>query len=512
MRTKKSSHSLYEVHHRPEGITRREFVARGGAALAWSWLMLPSLTTFLARSAMAATESCVAPLRNSTRVPFFAIDLVGGGSLAGSNVMVGGRGGQTDFLGSYGKLGIPAALHPKLSGNVNEELGLKFYQDSGILRGIRAVTSTATRSRTDGMVFCAASNDDTINNPHNPTYWIAKSGTRGDLGDLIGSRNSESGGNSRVPTPSFDPSLRPVAIQTPADAMALVQTGQLERILTRTRSEKVLRAMRNMSQSALARFEAADLSTQLKELVACGYVQAHELVQHFPNPSELDYREDLNVNAAAAAALLDAKGSADFPVVDPAPLIRAASAAKLVLDGYCGAATLESPGHDYHVGARVEGERRDRQAGLMIGISLEAAARKNKDVMIYVFTDGCTSTDESVDPSPMARGKNAWVSDGGEASSSFLLVHRARDMTRADAPLLKTEAHRQIGWFRESGAKAGVDRNATLVSNSVTDLTKAVVANYLALHGEEGRLTDLVGSHVFGNQLDQYVGLRKLRG
>ena len=67
---------------------------------------------------------------------------------------------------------------------------------------------------------------------------------------------------------------------------------------------------------------------------------------------------------------------------------------------------------------------------------------------------------------------------------------------------------RQVGYFQANGA---VNPNAMLTSNSVTNTAKAMVANYLALHGLEGRLEQVVSDDPFRLQLDKYLMFDKLR-
>ncbi|MEO7774723.1 MAG: hypothetical protein ABIT36_08890, partial [Steroidobacteraceae bacterium] len=50
------------------------------------------------------------------KIPFICFDLSGGANIAGSNVLIGGQGGQLDFLSTagYSKLGIPGNMTPNL--------------------------------------------------------------------------------------------------------------------------------------------------------------------------------------------------------------------------------------------------------------------------------------------------------------------------------------------------------------------------------------------------------------
>src|SRR5262245_51366178 len=84
--------STQEPHGRL--VTRRQLLGHGlvaGTAIAFS----SSLGPFWSKRAMADVPR---------RIPFLAIDLAGGANIAGSNVMVGKKGGQQDFLSAYDQL------------------------------------------------------------------------------------------------------------------------------------------------------------------------------------------------------------------------------------------------------------------------------------------------------------------------------------------------------------------------------------------------------------------------
>ena len=61
---------------------------------------------------------------------------------------------------------------------------------------------------------------------------------------------------------------------------------------------------------------------------------------------------------------------------------------KMVIDGYAGAGCITMGGYDYHGGMRQEGETKDFRAGRCMGAVLAYAMRRQKPVMLYVFSDG----------------------------------------------------------------------------------------------------------------------------
>ena len=175
-------------------------------------------------------------LSGAAKVPFICFDLAGGANLAGSNVLVGQGGGQMNTLstGGYSKLGIPGDMVPGLDSTgvtllnnsttnnfVNDELNLLFHADSAMLHGILEKAG-ASLGNIDGCVIPARSDNDTGNNPHNPLYGISMTGAQGSVVDLIGSRSSDSGGNSMAPASQISPEVRPTKVDRPSDVTGTV--------------------------------------------------------------------------------------------------------------------------------------------------------------------------------------------------------------------------------------------------------------------------------------------------
>lgn len=480
-------------NHAP--TSRRDFLAKGFMA-GTAWALAPSfLEMLLGRPGSLGSALAVDPMlcgglpALNQNIPVIIFDLAGGANIAGSNVIVGGSNGQADLLqpGDYASLGLPPDMTPDKANQINSQLGLRFHSDSGFLRGIMARADATTRSRIEGGIFCTSSADDTANNPHNPMYWLAKAGASGDLGHIAGTRNSESGGRSQAPRASINPAKQPVSLNSPTDALALVSAGRLSQITSDEKVQKVLKAVERMSQNQLQRFDNLTLPDQIKTLVECGYLQTQDLIGRYSS-AEIDPSQDAMVNQA-------------FDNLNNGDQRKTATIAKLVLDGHIGAGTIEKGGYDYHTGDRQVGERRDLEAGELIGRVLQLARLKQKDVLIYVFTDGGVSARTTVDNSTDGRGKYIWGGDSGQRSSSMMLLYR-----HAGRPTLRT-GRRQIGGYKPGGS---VDNFAATTSNSVINLNKAFVANYLALHGQEGMLADVVGDNPFGASLDQYLVFNRI--
>ena len=108
-------------HARP--VTRRDFLGQGLVA-GLGLVTAPTLFGLFAnpRSAAAALSPDIEALKTACgikslgagKIPFICFDLAGGASISGSNVLVGKRDGQMDFLSTagYSKLGLPGDMRP----------------------------------------------------------------------------------------------------------------------------------------------------------------------------------------------------------------------------------------------------------------------------------------------------------------------------------------------------------------------------------------------------------------
>jgi hypothetical protein len=382
--------------------------------------------------------------------PFLALDLAGGANIAGSNVLVGGPGGQLDLLtaSGYSKLGLPSGMTPSNAGQVNTELGVAFHSDSAFLRGILSKTSATTRANVNGAIFCARSDNDTGNNPHNPMYGINRAGADGDLVTLVGSQASESGGNSAAPMSQIDPTKRPTKVDRASDATGLVDTGQLVSLLNQTQASQVATAAEQISAIKLAKI-AEDPA--LEAQILCNYTQTADLIGRFGNPDVLNPNLDPDVVGAATSIFTAASSTG--------PLPQDAAVMKLVIEGFAGAGTIEQGGYDYHDSTRATGEVRDFMAGQMMGAMLEFAARKTAPLMLYVLSDGALDSNGTLDNSADGRGKGVWTGDSSDSAATLVLVY-----SPTGRPALTRPTANQIGYYRTNGS---VETAATAVANNV---------------------------------------------
>lgn len=505
-------------HRRPR--TRREFISQGfmmgGGAVIGS-----SLFSMLApNNALAALANDLEQAKlecniseGAGKIPFICFDLAGGANIAGSNVLIGKQGGQLDLLNTsgYSRHGLPGDRIPGLpdpdndsTDSINRSLGLAFHSDSAFLRGINQSISPGTAANVNGAVIPSRSENDTGNNPHNPMYGIGVAGANGSLLPLIGSRSSDSGGNSMAPTKMIDmaagltsPILRPTKIDRASDATGLVDTGQLTSLLGGD-AVSVMEAMTRLSEAKGGKIPTDD---EVREILKCGYLKSAVIADDFQDgPSVLDPRQDpAIVGDGAIFTEAEWDGDREFQ--------KTGSVMKLVIDGRAGAGTITMGGYDYHTGDRSTGEIRDERAGRCMGACLEYAARAGKPLMMYVYSDGSLSSNGMIDTSVAGRDKGVWTGDNSSTGASFFLIY---DPSGTITPRGASEddqlANQQIGYMDSNGS---VQTGGSPAANNVNLLAQTVVLNYMALH-ENGDDVGRAFNTAFGNDLGSLEAQRDL--
>lgn len=501
---------LLTDHARP--MTRREMIARGflrGAAM----VTAPTVLSLFAspREAYAALSSDIATMRTNCgirvagagKIPFICFDLAGGANIAGSNVIVGGQGGQFDFIttAGYSKLGLPGNMIPGLAeaaavggsngDHTDSRLGLGFHVDSAMLRGIMERASANTATCVNGAVIPARSENDTGNNPHNPLYGIFRAGADGELLSLVGSVNSDSGGNSTYPASLFNATARPVKIDRPSDVTGLVDTGKLVGMLSQSDAVAVMESIVRISDRKLGHVSSnVTGDAVIKDLVRCGYVKSADLADRFGDPTALNPLIDTDITGGSNPIFTSAELASD------GEFAKTAAVMKLVVNGYAGAGCITMGGFDYHTGDRATGELRDLRAGRCIGACLEYAARVGVPLMIYVFSDGSLFSNGTLDNSANGRGKGVWTGDDQNTAASFFLVYNPGGRAALIGGSATERArHQQLGWFRASG---DVETAATPAANNVNLLVETVALNYMALHGEQAQFPARFAGHGLG--------------
>ncbi|PCJ44007.1 MAG: general secretion pathway protein GspF, partial [Moraxellaceae bacterium] len=307
-------------HCRPR--TRREFISQGfmagtGAVIGSSMLtMLAPQDVIAALANDLELEKAGCNIRDGAgKIPFICFDLAGGANIAGSNVLIGKQGGQLDLLNTsgYSRHGLPDDMIPgsvdAINGSadsIDRSLGLAFHSDSAFLRGINQSIAPTTAANVNGAVIPSRSDNDTGNNPHNPMYGIGVAGAYGSLLPIIGSRSSESGGNSMAPSKMIglaagldSPVLRPTKIDRASDATGLVDTGQLTTLLGGD-AVAVMEGVARLSKAKTANTALNLDPTTTQAKINCSYLKSAVIADDFKDgPSVLDPSVDADIVGGA---------------------------------------------------------------------------------------------------------------------------------------------------------------------------------------------------------------------
>jgi hypothetical protein len=386
---------------------------------------------------------------------------------------------------------------------INTEFGTAWHSDGAILRGMLASTQVATRANVNGFPIAARSENDTGNNPHNPMYGINKVGADGQLLTLIGSQNSDSGGNSMAPASMMNPAARPTKVDRASDVTGLVDTGELGTLFTNSDDAiAVLESMTRLSHLKTDRVQVSNPSmgvpmtaqdeAALRKLVKCGYLKSTYLADRFRQPSDLN--PDLDPQIVGTGGIFtQAEYSGDNEFRKTAAIM------KMVVNGLAGAGTVTMGGYDYHGQGRNTGELRNFRAGRCIGACLEYAARMGKPLMIYVFSDGSLSANGVANNSVDGRGKFDWASDNQSTASPFVLVYKPSGRVP-----LRDPNKTQLG---SVNAQADVMTTSFAGANAVNLLVETVILNYMALHQEEGQFQTKFPSNGLGGARDSLIML-----
>lgn len=529
-KSKKPLHPDAPLKHpdHPQPVTRRDFIRQGFMSGAGMVLGGSIFSLFanprLARAAlsddlqaMAANLSVPCDInRIAAGLPFICFDLAGGASIAGSNVLVG-RDSPLDVLttAAYSKLGLPGDRIPGLSENnpsatsngdfTDTTLGLPFHSESAMLRGILERAGAALGG-VNGAVIPARSENDSGNNPHNPMYGIARAGADGEVVTLVGSRNSDSGGNSMSPDEYLDPTIRPSKVDRPSDVTGMIDTGNLTSVLDANDVVPVMESISRISDRKLSSANsrlAATINTaedaRVKDLVRCGYLNAASIADRLAG-RQVDPALDPVIVGGGGIFSNDEFNNGG----DRGEFRKTASVMKMVLDGYAGAGTISMGGYDYHTGDRATGELRDLRAGRCIGACLAYAEAVGQPLMIYVYSDGSVSSNGMTDESINGGGKGVWTGDSSSTAASFFLVFNPGSPPQIiDDGLITTSQRQQIGAFRSDGS---VETAGSPAANNVNLLVNTVLLNYMALSSPTG-ISDFAAqftNHGLGNNLDRW--------
>ncbi|GEM_PF-2632012 len=465
-------------------FSRRELMGAGFAGLA-SRVWLPSTAGLIAN--LLGTSSTAHAAVDINWMPFITINLSGGASIHGNIVPLNASG---SMLPTYDFLGL--GKKP----NVENYLGLNFMDKSRMLEGLKSVLSIDAASKTKGSILCTSTSPDTNAIPPLRSQF--------DLSSVLEKTGKKGEFFSDLQMNATLTSIRSFHDQEPTSRLNVASVAQLKDSLSLT----AVYASTVSSTDATARF-----TQNQKRNVASVLSKMTELQLNSRNSGKLNSEkskiidaskklEDLVGGTVSGQTLVDPYQSAmaksvyklTDPTKDSASLQTTAAIMYCNLMGYSSHTYLALPGYDYHdPSTRTQSNQRDFEAGQQIGRIIELAHQLQKSVFIFINTDGSCVSIKSDDIT------SQW---SGDTTNSLQLIiaytPNGVDFSKND------NLRSQIGHYTNDQA---TDKN-TLVGDRTDYVAAAVTANYLSLHGQIHRLTEVVPSTITQERSAEVVRLK----
>ncbi|MBT7609394.1 MAG: hypothetical protein HN576_06545 [Bacteriovoracaceae bacterium] len=493
---------IFDDHKIPSN--RRDFLASGIMGLS-TMALVP---TVLLNSPKLMAQQCSNIA--DCGVPFLSFEGAGGMNIAGGNAMVGMDPDQSQVnfgagmsMTDYIRLGLSAEQHPSKPGMLNTTYGLVYHSTSGLLAGLQEMLTPATatdpdyRKSMDGIIICARSGDDSNSNPINAAFQANRAGSHGQLIQLIGGTNSDTGARSPAVSTQIKSELRSSRITQFTEASGLLSLGSsimnnsfLDAANTggTARVKGFLNKIINLSQNRLDTFVNQQQNMQALMNAQQG---TKELFDQF-SPASLN-----PVNNPAQLGQLQAAFGGTGSDVDDEDI---ASVASLVTNRIAGVGSFTVGGCDYHNGSASSGQNKDKQIGRYIGKCVKLAALKGQNLFIHLYTDGGVggATGGTIDTSPEGAERVIWTNDSGTRSAQLCLVYKhGHDRDINGALILDNnqgnQKTRQIGYFNKAG---GINTSSSSVAASTEQIWKAVILNYMACMstavGDQAVVADVV--------------------
>lgn len=456
-----------EMHNKAP-VTRRDFLGAGLISFGTYFTRASLSSLFL--PIIAAADECPTVENSGPALSAFVTLSLAGGWGGASNFLPMNSGGG--MLSDYRKLGL-GRTPP-----VEREFGnVPFVGNgiSGFLEGIRETAGAGTIGRTAFVAIPNQSQNDSNENQLDSSGMVAKAGLLGENLPNLGTIGSPTGTKHvfalvKPPNPLRVSSYNSIANALGAGQGALASMSKKQQI-------DLFNAVKKLSDRQVASLSGDSGGKMLAHLVKCA--TGHNLTAAQNATPSLDVRQ--HPTHSGVWGVTAGTGANNMNV-------RFGSMVVAALTGAAGTVGLEMGGYDYHDSTRTTGDRKDKEAGQVIGRILESAARENKKVFINIISDGGVN-------SPVSNSTSApWVSEG----ESGILMFLAYD------PAGRPETSKfQIGHFTNAQAA-----DTSFITGENESLAAAAVfANYLKFNGRMDLLEQVIPGTFNTQQLNQVLAI-----
>lgn len=448
------------MEHHGKPTTRRQFLASGAAVGAAS-VVLPS-----ALSMLASSEATAAACASAKQGGFVTLNLSGGASLAGNALALDKNG---SFLSSYEAVGAgPTAVAAAAAVKTFGASSAAFAGVSGFMTGLLTKLTPATILNTNFLILCVRSQDDTANNPFDPTPMIsvAKAGQGAFLPPLNKNRNQPA-------QLAAVPALSVNGLTSITDAIGV--QGAVSNLSTQQKTS-LFQMIQNLSSTQQAAFSST-----------AGYAMLTQLVQNATGTNvslignasgSIDPRQNTALNTGNVWNFNNQTDLTNASVIYNS------------INGNAVTANLDMGGYDYHNQGRANMDTKDAQAGVLVGQALQTAANLGQKICVCVTSDGSVGHDIT--------------GAAGSPPTGDLGTHGMAYMFFYDPIGRHAQMSSQVGAFTGSGTSIGVDET-TAIGSSASLATAAMVANYMAFLGQPDGINKVAPSAFNSTQLTSEI-------
>ncbi len=483
-RLKKEEKAQYDFIRNHEKVyNRREFMGLGLLS-GFSYLTIPSILTLAARQASAQPQNCVIGQAGGSSgggspwASFLQVDLRGGSCLSASVIPLKKDGSYLSASG-YEKFGYGSAVNPNLEQNHTTEFGCKMDTGSSFYLGIKKGLSDAgiqdsqIENKIRSISFATETRDDNAGNKLSATQIMNQITGQGKVASIVTGTSNTANGSFHASAGSNK--FKSVRVTSENSLNSLVDIGPILSKLNRNQAQQLLDAAQKMSEKKLNEFNKKDLTQQLKDLVNCGFLNANHVV--------------FNTNTASLSPKNDNIYTSSFGDLNQSANFQDAVVAKLILTGQSNVGGLTLNGYDYHNNqphtAARSGTVKRFEAGEKIGKFIAAAVKANKELSIFVATDGSASCRSNAPVSTQSATTGAgFLSQGKEDNSVGQNLAFFYSPNGFEGENLRSY---QLGDYVDSGA---INLQGNPVSTDVRTVI-AFAANYLNFHGKINELSSV---------------------
>lgn len=478
------------IFEKPNLWTRRELLQLGVIPLA-ARLLIPSSLSIL--NQILNPKNAFAQ-NTPTPCPFITINLSGGAATHGNVIPMNEKGG---LLATYKNIGMGSTTGTNgVEASRVDFLGLPFHKNSYLLKGLKdGLMKSTSLDKMRGVSFCTSVQPDTnalvpLRHPFEVAATIENGGRKGTLFSDLQFFNVDSEIQSQI-------SIKPFKDLEPSSRLSIKLLSEIQNSLNLTsvfneqvnKIDRFSNGQKKSLSSLIEKIGHSQLKNNKPELKKM-YTEAKNLISSDVSGKDLvDPAKNANV---ISAFNLDSKSN---PLVNYSNLSAdnnnaIATTVYCALKGYSSHSMLMLGGYDYHNPSRFSSDKKDYEAGLVIGRTLRLAELMNQPVFISVVTDGGCSSEESNNYGQF------WKGDTSSTLQLCFSYHPNGIITNGS----------QVGYYLDDQTT----ETKTVIGGRADYITAAILANYLSMNGMIDQYSKYAPSTITSDRLAEVIRIKNV--